>query len=146
MSRQGIFRQSDKHVAVAYIRLTSAVTIEPGKKLPAEIRPFHLRTLFARRKIGVAKSEWAEQMIAACLNKEASVRPEVSDMKPASDSKPKAKAKKAKGSGNSEGNVVETKAVENNVDSEVNSVTGDNTTTPKEPVVNAGVAVPPNAE
>lgn len=67
MAFQGIFRRSNKFVAVKPIHLTAKVTLEVGTVIDLEkhhVRPFQLRMWFQRRRVGTLGSPWVEQMIA----------------------------------------------------------------------------------
>lgn len=67
MAFQGIFRRSNKFVAVKPIRLSAKVTHEVGTVIDLEkhhVRPFQLRTWFQYRRVGTLGSPWADMMIA----------------------------------------------------------------------------------
>lgn len=78
-----MFRKHYEFVAVRHIRLSRNDVLEPGQPIDkTKIKLFHLRSLYQRRRIGVAGSPWAEAMLATVGN--AFSRPEVEKPKPES--------------------------------------------------------------
>jgi len=66
MAFQGIFRRSNKFVAVKPIHLSAKVTLEVGTVIDLEkhhVRPFQLRMWFQRRRVGTLDSPWADMML-----------------------------------------------------------------------------------
>ncbi len=66
MAFQGIFRRSNKFVAVKPIHLSAKVTLEVGTVIDLEkhhVRPFQLRMWFQRRRVGTLDSPWANMML-----------------------------------------------------------------------------------
>ena len=80
MARQGFYRRSDNHVAVKHIRLTSKIVLEPGTKVD-NLPGFQKANLFRRRMIGVAGSDWANQIILGSKHNLTKLKPEVADIK-----------------------------------------------------------------
>lgn len=79
-TRRELFRPGYDFVAVRPIRLTAKETIQPGTKLDnSKFRGYHLRSLYQRRRIGVAGSPWTLAMLDQL--EDAHARPEVVDPK-----------------------------------------------------------------
>jgi hypothetical protein len=94
MAFQGIYRKGIKLIVVRPIILSSKSRLEIGTiidPMEGKIRPFQLRILFRKRRLGIKGSDWANEMIKGKDNPNA--RPET---KVIQDAKAKAQAKKAK--------------------------------------------------
>lgn len=85
MAFQGIFRRGSTLVVVRPIILSSKCRLEVGTVIDPKkhnIRPFQLRILFRKRRLGTEGSAWANEMIKGQANP--SARPEtkvISDAK-----------------------------------------------------------------
>jgi hypothetical protein len=75
-----IFRPHHDFVSVRPIRLSATEVLPAGEPIDkSRIRPFHLRSLYQRRRIGIVGSRWTESMLAA--RDDAHARPEVTGSK-----------------------------------------------------------------
>jgi len=95
MIHRELFRRGEEFVATGYIRMTKDVMLSPGDNLDKKVfKLFHLRSLYARRLIGVKGSKWANQMILGSKHNLTKLKPEVADIKQAVSDKKKSDKEK----------------------------------------------------
>ena len=95
MAHRELFRRGEEFVATGYIRMTKNVMLSPGDDLDKKVfKLFHLRSLYARRLIGIKGSAWAQQMLLGVKHNLTKLKPEVADIKKAVSDKKKADKEK----------------------------------------------------
>lgn len=121
MAHRELFRRGEEFVATGYIRVTKNVMLSPGDDLDRSVfKLFHLRSLYARRLIGIKGSDWTKQMLLSIKHGLTKLRPEVADIKLAVSDKKKSEKEIGKKAGKVVEQVVEqtTPAIPPNVSSE----------------------------
>jgi len=97
MAFQGIFRKHETYVVVKTIILSSKSRLEIGTVIDPKkhhVRPFQMRILFRKRRLGIEGSDWANEMLK--LHGKGHTRPETAQIQEAKAKVSKAEAAKAK--------------------------------------------------